>query len=107
MANQSLERIELLTSLTPAEREAVAKRCRWRRCARNEQIIDRDSDEHDVYFVVSGKVRVMDVSESGREISFVDIPAGGLFGEMAAIDALRARQYRICDFDFSPEWDPA
>ncbi len=26
--------------------------------------------------------------------------------EMAAIDALRARQYRICDFDFSPEWDP-
>jgi len=26
-------------------------------------------------------------------------------GEMAALDALRARQHRICDFDFSPEWD--
>ena len=27
--------------------------------------------------------------------------------EMAAINALRSRQYRICDFDFSPEWDAA
>ncbi len=28
-------------------------------------------------------------------------------GEMAALNALRARQHRICDFDFSPEWDAA
>ena len=27
--------------------------------------------------------------------------------EMAAIDALRARGHRICDFEFSPDWDPA
>lgn len=27
--------------------------------------------------------------------------------EMAAISALRARHHRICDFEFSPEWDPA
>jgi diketogulonate reductase-like aldo/keto reductase len=27
--------------------------------------------------------------------------------EMAALDALRARQHRICDFEFSPEWDAA
>ena len=26
--------------------------------------------------------------------------------EMEAIDALKARAHRICDFDFSPEWDP-
>ena len=26
--------------------------------------------------------------------------------EMEAIGALSARRYRICDFDFSPEWDP-
>ena len=26
-------------------------------------------------------------------------------GEMAALDALRSRQHRICDFEFSPEWD--
>jgi len=27
--------------------------------------------------------------------------------EMAALDALRSRQHRICDFEFSPEWDAA
>ncbi len=27
--------------------------------------------------------------------------------EMAAIGALRGRGYRICDFEFSPTWDPA
>ena len=26
--------------------------------------------------------------------------------EVAAIDALRSRALRICDFEFSPEWDP-
>jgi len=28
-------------------------------------------------------------------------------GEMAAISALRPRAHRICDFEFSPNWDPA
>ena len=27
-------------------------------------------------------------------------------GEVQAIDALRAHQHRICDFDFAPAWDP-
>ena len=27
--------------------------------------------------------------------------------EMAALDALRVRQHRLCDFEFSPEWDTA
>jgi len=26
--------------------------------------------------------------------------------EMAALDALRVRGHRICDFGFSPKWDP-
>ncbi len=25
--------------------------------------------------------------------------------EMAALDALKVRQHRICDFEFSPDWD--
>ena len=26
--------------------------------------------------------------------------------EMAALDALRVRGHKICDFGFSPKWDP-
>jgi hypothetical protein len=28
-------------------------------------------------------------------------------GEMAAISALRSRNVRVCDFEFSPKWDAA
>ncbi|MFQ5954651.1 MAG: Crp/Fnr family transcriptional regulator, partial [Kiloniellales bacterium] len=53
----------------------------------NQQIIDREAESQDVYFVVTGKVRVVNYSLTGREISFDDIEQGGYFGELAALDA--------------------
>ena len=49
-------------------------------------IIGRESDSRDVYFVISGRVRVVNHSLSGREIAFHEMDAGGYFGELAAID---------------------
>lgn len=89
MADQTLARIDLLGGLTPAERQAVERRCRWRRHGAGEQIIDRETDTHDVYFVVSGNARVVNFALSGREVSFDDIATGGYFGELAAIDGQR------------------
>lgn len=82
----SLESIRLLADLTPAEREQVAKACRWRRYAAGEQIIDNQSDTRDVFFVVKGTVRVVNYSASGREVAFNEVSEGGFFGELAAID---------------------
>lgn len=83
---QSLEGIEVLAGMSEAERAKLAKRCRWASFAHHETIIDRDSDTSDVYFVVQGRVRVVNFSYSGREVSYDDIEAGGFFGELAAID---------------------
>jgi len=83
---ESLEGIEVLSAMSEAERAKLAKRCRWASFAHHETIIDRDSDSSDVYFVVTGKVRVVNYSYSGREVSYDDIDAGGFFGELAAID---------------------
>lgn len=83
---RSLAKVELFAELGEAERRRIEQRCRWRRYAAHEPIIDRASDSHDVYFVVTGRARVVDYAASGREISFEDIPAGGCFGELAAID---------------------
>ncbi len=82
----TLDQVVIVADLDEAERRELEKRCAWREYARNEQIIDRDSDPGDVYFVVSGAVRVVNFSMSGREVSYADIEAGGFFGEMAAID---------------------
>jgi|JI10StandDraft_1071094.scaffolds.fasta_scaffold541375_2 CRP/FNR family cyclic AMP-dependent transcriptional regulator len=83
---QSLDGIDLLVSLSADDRAAVARRCHWRRFPAHEQIIDRDSDSRDVLFVTSGRARIVNYSANGREVSFDDVPAGGFFGELAAID---------------------
>lgn len=83
---QTLDGIQVLSSFSQTERDELAKRCRWVSYAAHETIIDRDSDTSDVYFVVAGRVRVVNYSYSGREVSYDDIGTGGVFGELAAID---------------------
>lgn len=83
---QSLDGIDLLSTLSPDARAIIARRCHWRRFAGHEQIIDRDSDSRDVLFVTSGRVRIVNYSAGGREVSLDDVGAGGFFGELAAID---------------------
>ncbi len=82
----SLDAIRLLAGLSPLERENLAKNCAWKRYAAQEQIIDRDSDTRDIFFVVKGKVQVVNYSLSGREVTLGDVSAGGHFGELAALD---------------------
>lgn len=85
-AQTMLDRIALFQPLAPAAREALARQCRARRCAPQEQIIDRDDGGRDVFFVVEGRVRVVNYSLSGREISFDDLGDGTMVGELAALD---------------------
>jgi CRP/FNR family cyclic AMP-dependent transcriptional regulator len=66
--------------------QALEKRCSWRNFLAQEQIIDRQNTSRDVYFIVTGRVRVVNFSLSGREVAFDEIPAGAYFGETAAID---------------------
>jgi CRP/FNR family cyclic AMP-dependent transcriptional regulator len=82
----SLDTVRLLASLTPTDRAAIARQCRWRRYTADEQIIDQMSDTRDVCLIVEGRVQVVLYSMSGREITFDDVEAGGHFGELAAID---------------------
>ncbi len=78
--------IDLLADLEPAVRKKVALQCSWRRYASGEQIIDRQSEATDIFFVIEGSVRVVNYSYSGREVTFDDLESGSYFGELAAID---------------------
>lgn len=68
---------------------SVAAQCHWERLAADAQIFDKDSDTLDVYFVLSGAVRILTTAPDGREVALADIPAGQYFGELAAIDGQR------------------
>lgn len=83
---RGLDGVPLLSTLSRAQRDDLGRACRWRRYGAGEQIIDRQSESRDVFFVISGAVRVVIYSLSGREVALDDIPAGGIFGELAALD---------------------
>ncbi len=85
-AARSLAHIDLFAALTVAQRGAIEARCRWREFPKGASVIDRESPETDVYFVVAGAVRVVIHSESGREVAFDEMGPGACVGEIAAID---------------------
>ena len=82
----TLTGIELLASLPPEKLRDVERRCRWRRYRAKEQIFDRESSGAEVYFIVQGKVQILNYSPSGKEIAFAEIDQGNFFGELAALD---------------------
>jgi len=82
----TLRGIELLSGLPTEELEKIEKTCRWKRYDKEEQIIDRQSDSRDIFFIVNGRVRVVIYSLSGREVTLDDNETGSFFGELAAID---------------------
>lgn len=55
---------------------------------RNQTVITHNDTSTEVYFVLSGVLRATIFSPSGREISYQDLHAGEMFGELAAIDQL-------------------
>lgn len=87
-ATVGLGAVKLLEGLPTPALEAIANRCRWRRYSRDQQIISRDADDNDVYFVVSGRVRITAFSAAGRQVTYGHMGAGDCFGDFAAIDGL-------------------
>jgi len=78
--------IELLEGLAPEKLDALARQCVWRNYEAGKRIISRNADDRDVYLLVSGRVRITTYSQGGRQVTFRDIAAGDIFGEVAALD---------------------
>ena len=84
--NESLAGIKLFDGLSESALEDLSKRCRWHKYQPNEQVIDRFSDSRDLYLIVKGRVRVVNYSVTGREVTFDEREEGEYFGELAALD---------------------
>ncbi len=85
-ALSGLRAVHLLQDLPEPVLVEVAAACRFRLYRARQGVISRDDLDRDCYFIVSGRVRVVALSPSGREVSFRDAGAGETIGEMAAID---------------------
>lgn len=85
-ATQSLEKIALFAGLPAAALKGIERRCAWRRYEPGEPIIDYLDASDDVFFIVAGEARVAIYSLHGKAVTFCDVEAGEMFGEVAAID---------------------
>ncbi|MGH8595784.1 MAG: Crp/Fnr family transcriptional regulator [Gammaproteobacteria bacterium] len=73
-------------NLTADQRHEVVQRCMGRRYRPREVIVSQCTRRRDVYFIISGEVRVAHANESGRETTLRALYAGACFGELAALD---------------------
>jgi CRP/FNR family transcriptional regulator, cyclic AMP receptor protein len=66
--------------------DLLVRAANLRRAVADEEILSRDDKAGDVYFVLKGEVRIVNYSQTGREVAYAIVPAGGYFGELSAID---------------------
>ena len=87
-AVSSFKKVPFLQALEASKAEAFERDCVSRRFEQKELILDFDDASTSVYFIISGKARVLVRTPAGREMILEDLGAGEFFGEMAAIDGL-------------------
>src|SRR4051794_35789620 len=85
---QSLARVPLFKDVA-IDFERFDRRCSWRRYDEDEIVVDFEDPSTDVYFIITGEVRVLIRTQSGRELILGEMRAGQFFGELAAIDEVK------------------
>ncbi|HEX9835379.1 MAG TPA: Crp/Fnr family transcriptional regulator [Alphaproteobacteria bacterium] len=85
--SDGLAAIEIFRDLDRTGLASVIRRCQHRSFAAGQQIVGQADESREVYFILSGRVRVNVFSPDGRDVTFRDLGPGEMFGEIAAIDS--------------------
>jgi CRP/FNR family cyclic AMP-dependent transcriptional regulator len=85
-ADCSLAGITIFVGLPRQALKRVQQRCSWRRYEPGESIVGYLDSSDDVFFIISGEVRVTIYSLAGKVVSFRELGPGEVFGEYPAID---------------------
>lgn len=83
---RDLKCIELLSGLTDPELETVAAAIHLKEFRRNDVVVHKGQPSSELYFLLKGRLKVIDYSTDGREVGFIFINKGSHFGELALID---------------------
>ena len=77
---------DLFRDLPREDQADIAAVMRIRKYVEGSFIITNTQTDTEIYFLLSGKVRVCAFSLNGRQVYFDELNAGSMFGEIAAID---------------------
>jgi CRP-like cAMP-binding protein len=81
-----LGRLPLLAGVDRETLAKVAAAVTWREVKKREAVLFKGSSGDHLLFLVEGRLQVLDVTESGREIGLNLLTAGDYFGELSIID---------------------
>ena len=81
-------RVEVLSYLSDQELAMFREQCTARVFSAGNVIVERDEQDQSVYFIMHGRVHVLNYSSAGRIVTYASMADGEMFGEMAAIDGL-------------------
>ncbi len=81
-----LEKIDLLRGLSNCDFGQLQSSCILRQHQKNSEILRKDDQSTDIFFVIEGEVIARSFSAEGKEVSFTTIKSGELFGEFSAVD---------------------
>ena len=82
----ALSHARLLQDVSRERLHLLSCECAWWRYDKGAKIISQQATSREVYFIASGAVRVRIYSEAGRQVSFRDMDAGAIVGDLAAVD---------------------
>jgi CRP-like cAMP-binding protein len=83
---ETLYGVDAFRELTVAQRQALAKLCHIRGYKTGQHVVSYHDHSREVYFVISGRLQAITFSVTGKQVTFQDIEAGAMFGELSAID---------------------
>ena len=81
-------RVEVLSYLSDQELSVLREQCTACVFSAGNVIVERDEEDQSVYFIMYGRVHVLNYSSAGRIVTYSSVVEGEMFGEMAAIDGL-------------------
>jgi CRP/FNR family cyclic AMP-dependent transcriptional regulator len=78
--------LPLLAGVDSSTLRGIAGAATWREVAKKEAVLFKGSPGDHLLFLIKGRLQVLDVTESGREIGLNLLNAGDYFGELSIID---------------------
>jgi len=84
--NEFLKKIQLFSALTDKEIEDITSKLIVKKFKRHETILYEEDTNEFMYIILLGKVKVVRMTEDGKEIILAVHQAGEFFGEMSLID---------------------
>lgn len=81
-----LGQIELLRDLDPALLQDISKQMLLRKVGKGAYVLHKGGGGDQLLFLLAGRLRIVDLTEDGREIGLSLILPGDYFGELSIID---------------------